>query len=54
MAGKGLSWTCIMLLTGNYTVLPAKSDSDFMFCLQSYQGLRIDTSFRTVLILSTG
>ena len=20
------------------TVLPAKSDSDFMFCLQSYQG----------------
>ena len=24
------------------TVLPAKSDSDFMFCLQSYQGLKID------------
>ena len=24
------------------TVLPAKSDSDIMFCLQSYQGLRID------------
>ena len=24
------------------TVLPAKSDSDVMFCLQSYQGLRID------------
>ena len=26
------------------TVLPAKSDSDFMFCLQSYQGLIIDRS----------
>ena len=26
------------------TVLPAKSDSDFMFCLQSYQGLIIDSS----------
>ena len=25
-------------------VLPAKSDSDIMFCLQSYQGLRIDRS----------
>ena len=24
------------------TVLPAKNDSDFMFCLQSYQGLIID------------
>ena len=24
------------------TVLPAKSDSDFMFCLQSYQGHRVD------------
>ena len=24
------------------TVLPAKSDSDFTFCLQSYQGLVID------------
>ena len=24
------------------TVLPAKSDSDFLFCLQSYQGLIID------------
>ena len=24
------------------TVLPAKSDSDVMFCLQSYQGLRIN------------
>ena len=26
------------------TVLPAKSDNDVMFCLQSYQGLRIDRS----------
>ena len=26
------------------TVLPAKSDSDVMFCLQSYQALRIDRS----------
>ena len=24
------------------TVLPAKSDSDFMLCLQSYQGLIVD------------
>ena len=27
-----------------FTVLPAKSDSDFMFCLQDYQGLIIDRS----------
>ena len=26
------------------TVLPAKSDSDVMFCLQGDQGLRIDRS----------
>ena len=26
------------------TVLPAKSDRDIMFCLQSYQGLTIDIS----------
>ena len=26
------------------TVLPAKIDSDVMFCLQSYQGLMIDRS----------
>ena len=26
------------------TVVPAKSDSDVMFCLQSYQGLIIDRS----------
>ena len=25
-------------------VMPAKSDSDVMFCLQSYQGLIIDRS----------
>ena len=32
--------------SGSYslTVLPAKSDSDVMFCLQSYQGLMIDRS----------
>ena len=27
------------------TALPAKSDNDGMFCLQSYQGLIIDISF---------
>ena len=27
-----------------YTVLPAKSDSDVMFCLHHYQGLMIDRS----------
>ena len=26
------------------TVVPTKSDSDAMFCLQSYKGLRIDIS----------
>ena len=26
------------------TVLPSKSDSDAMFCLQSYQGFRNDRS----------
>ena len=26
------------------TVLPAKSESEIMFCLQSYHGLRIDRS----------
>ena len=26
------------------TVLPAKSDSDAMLCLQCYQGLRVDRS----------
>ena len=28
----------------NFTVLPAKSNSVFVFCLQSYQGLIIDRS----------
>ena len=32
------------LLLFALTVLPAKSDSNVMFCLQSYQGLRIDRS----------
>ena len=27
------------------TVLPVKSDSNVMFCLQIYQGLKIDRSF---------
>ena len=27
-----------------FTVQQAKSDSDVKFCLQSYQGLRIDSS----------
>ena len=27
-----------------FTILPAKSDSDVMFCLQSYQGMIIDRS----------
>ena len=27
-----------------FTVLPGKSESDVRFCLQSYQGLRIDRS----------
>ena len=27
-----------------FTVMPAKSDSDFMFCLQCYQGLIINRS----------
>ena len=30
------------------TVLPAKSDSDVMFCLQSYQGLIINRSLCVV------
>ena len=30
--------------TDNGTVLPAKSDSNVMFCLQSYQGFIIDRS----------
>ena len=35
---------CIKLILQMLTVLPAKNDSDAMFCLQSYQGLRIDRS----------
>ena len=31
---------CVKLSSS--TALPAKSDSDVMFCLQSYQGLLID------------
>ena len=31
-----------MLFSIMLTVLPAKSDSEVGFCLQSYQGLRID------------
>ena len=27
-----------------FTVLSARSDSDLMFCLQNYQGLKIDRS----------
>ena len=45
---KALSRDCIYKIevqcSSKNTVLPAKSDSDFMFCLQSYQGLIIDTS----------
>ena len=32
-------WTELPGLVKVSTVLPAKSDSDAMFCLQSYQGL---------------
>ena len=32
----------ILLISVGFTVLPAKSDSDVMLCLQSYQGLMID------------
>ena len=30
----------------SFTVLPAKSDSDVMFCLQTYKGIRIDRSLK--------
>ena len=33
-----------ILLKQTSTVQPAKSDSDLMFCLRSYQGLIIDIS----------
>ena len=46
---KQLLWPLLKLINRstltNSTVLPAKSDSDVMFCLQSYQGLIIDKSF---------
>ena len=32
---------CLCVLS---TVVPTKSDSDVIFCLQSYKGLRIDKS----------
>ena len=34
----------IILKVPLYTVLPVKSDSDVMFCLQNYQGFIIDRS----------
>ena len=37
--GSGGRLPCYLVML---TVLPAKSDSDFMFCLQSYQGLIIN------------
>ena len=33
---------CHKVISLMSTVLPARSDSDLMFCLQSYQGHRID------------
>ena len=39
---KGSIYTCTSDFQSS-TVLPAKSDSDFMFCLR-YQGLRTDRS----------
>ena len=33
-----------LVMVAEVTVLPAKSDSDVMFCLQSYQWLRIKRS----------
>ena len=33
-----------ILFSKHSTVLPAKSGSDAMFCLQSYQGFKIDRS----------
>ena len=38
--GVSVSKTKLLLKIDHIpTVLPAKSDSDFMFCVQSYQGL---------------
>ena len=33
-----------LLFLSTFTVMPAKSSSDVMFCLQSYQGLIADGS----------
>ena len=33
-----------LLLKDTFTVMPANSDSDVMFCLQNYQGLITDGS----------
>ena len=35
---------CYLHTVHSSTVLQAKSDSDVMFCLQSYQGLKTDRS----------
>ena len=40
----GCTFKCVNNATEPGTVLTAKSDSDFMFCLQNNQGLRIDRS----------
>ena len=40
---SNVNWFVFCCLNHN-TVLPAKSDSDVMFCLQSNQGLRINRS----------
>ena len=38
---NNVSWFVIEWVL-HFTVLPAKSESDFMICLQIYQGLIID------------
>ena len=44
--GHWLEVHCHVLQRGEpFTVLQAKSDSDVMFCLHSYQGVIIDISF---------
>ena len=40
---ESLPFDCLRAIVGS-TVLPAKSDSDFMLCLQSYKGLISDIS----------
>ena len=39
-----MSRTIYLIVLVTFTILPAKSDSEVMFCLQSYQGLIIDRS----------